>query len=61
LNFKHITTKEYFNHMLYVSNISFILVGLGVIGLLHGIFPFLFTNFVSSKVKHLSNMLDGRS
>ena len=61
MNLNHISKEEYFIHMWYIFKISSMLFLLGVVGVLHGLLPFLFTNVVSSKVKHLDEVLDGRS
>ena len=47
--------------MWYIFKISSILFLLGVVGVVHGLLPFLFTEAISSKVKNLNEALDDRS
>ena len=61
MNFSHIHIKEYFSHMTHILKVSCMLFLLGVVGVIHGLLPFLFTDVVSSKVKHLDKVLDGSS
>ena len=46
------------NHILKISCMLFLL---GVVGVIHGLLPFLFTDVVSSRVKRLDKVLDGSS
>jgi hypothetical protein len=61
MDFSHIEGKEYFNHMGYIFKISCRLFLLGVVGVLHGLFPFLFTNTISAKVEDLNSLMNGSS
>ncbi len=47
--------------MTNILKVSCMLFLLGVVGVIHGLLPFLFTDVVSSKVKHLDKVLDGSS
>jgi hypothetical protein len=61
LNFSHIEKKEYFSHMGYIFNISCMLFVLGVVGVLHGLLPFLFAEVVSDKIASLNSLINGDS
>jgi len=61
MDFSHIERKEYFNHMGYIFKISCVLFLLGVVGVLHGLLPFLFSDMVSTKIAHLDNLMNGDS
>jgi hypothetical protein len=61
MDFSHIERKEYFKHMGYVCKISCMLFVLGVVGVLHGLFPFLFPNMVSTKIANLNSLINGDS
>jgi len=47
--------------MTNILKVSCMLFLLGVVGVIHGLLPFLFTDVVSSKVKRLDKVLDGGS
>ncbi len=61
MDFSHIEGKEYFNHMGYIFKIACMLFVLGVVGVLHGLFPFLFTDMVSTKIANLNSLMNGSS
>jgi len=61
MDLHHIDKEEYFTHMWFIFKISSILFLLGVVSVIHGLLPFLFTKVVSSKIKNLNKVLDGRS
>ena len=49
---------SYTEHLVFSAKISFNLLLLSVVGVIHAIFPFVFPSFVSSKVKDLDKLLD---
>ena len=61
MDFSHIERKEYFNHMGYICKISCVLFALGVVGVLHGLLPFLFSDTVSTKIANLNSLINGDS
>jgi hypothetical protein len=61
MDFSHIEGKEYFSHMGYIFKISCVLFLLGVVSVLHGLFPFLFTDTVSTKIANLNSLMNGSS
>ena len=56
----HLTfaNMSYTEHLVFSAKISFNLLLLSVVGVIHAIFPFVFPSFVSSKVKDLDKLLD---
>jgi hypothetical protein len=45
----------------YIFNISCMLFVLGVVGVLHGLFPFLFADVVSNKIANMNSLINGDS
>jgi len=56
-NFQHLKTVNisYFSHGIRAIKISIILIGLGIIGIIHALLPFIFVETVSNGVKKVAN------
>ncbi len=56
-DFSHLkkTNVSYFSHGLRVFKVSIVLIGLGMIGVIHGLFPFAFVKTVSNGVKKIAD------
>jgi hypothetical protein len=50
--------KNYFEHLTFSWKTSSQLLVLVVVGVIHGIFPFVFSEWVSSEVHRINNKLD---
>ena len=50
--------ESYFLHMVFAWRLSFALAYLAVVGLIHGVFPIIFTNTVSSNIAKLNEVLE---
>ena len=55
-DFHHLkrTNINYLSHGLRVFKVSFVLIALGLIGIIHGLFPFAFVETVSNGVKKIA-------
>ena len=49
------TNITYFSHGIRVIKISVILIALGIIGIIHGLFPFVFIDNVSNGIKKVAD------
>ena len=56
-DFQHLKTANtnYFSHAMRVIKLSFVLIALGIIGIIHGLIPFVFVETVSNKVKKIAD------
>ena len=56
-DFSHLkkTNVNYLSHGLRVFKVSIVLIALGIIGLIHGLFPFAFVKTVSNGVKKIAD------
>jgi len=56
-NFQHLKKADigYFFHGIKVIKISLILIALGIMGIIHGLLPFIFVETVSNGVKKVSD------
>ena len=56
-DFQHLKTANinYFSHAMRVIKLSFVLIALGMIGIIHGLIPFIFVETVSNKVKKIAD------
>ena len=56
-DFSHLkkTNVSYLSHGLRVIKVSIILIALGIIGIIHGLFPFTFVKTVSNGVKKIAD------
>jgi hypothetical protein len=52
--------ENYFVHLVYAVRLAVGLLFLSVVSLIHGLFPFILTNFVSKHIKSLNEVLDER-
>ena len=52
--------ENYFVHLVFTVRLTVYLLFLSIISLIHGLFPFILTNFVSQKIKHLNGILENR-
>lgn len=57
LDFKHLkkVNINYFSHGIRVFKVSIILISLGIIGIIHGLLPFVFVETVSKGVKKIAD------
>ena len=55
---RHLKNTTYLKHLLFVWKISAMLVLISIVGVIHGIFPFLYDRYVSSKLRELDELLD---
>ena len=55
---KHLENTTYFKHLFHIWKVSAQLVLVSIVGIIHGILPFTFQNYVSSKLKELDELLD---
>ena len=46
---------DYFSHGFRVIKVSIILFALGIVGIIHGLFPFIFVETVSKGIKKLAD------
>ena len=53
---KHLENTTYLRHLQFAWLTSGKLLLLVLVGLIHGIFPFIFPTYVSSKVHHLNTV-----
>ena len=49
------TNITYFRHGIRVIKISVVLIALGIIGIIHGLFPFVFIDNVSNGIKKVAD------
>ena len=49
------TNINYINHAVRVFKVSIILILLGIVGIIHGLFPFTFVETVSNGVKKIAD------
>jgi hypothetical protein len=56
-DFKHLkkVNINYFSHGIRVFKVSIILISLGIIGIIHGLLPFVFVETVSKGVKKIAD------
>ena len=56
-DFKHLkkVNINYFSHGIRVFKVSIILISLGIIGIIHGLLPFVFAETVSKGVKKIAD------
>lgn len=56
-DFKHLkkVNINYFSHGIRVFKVSIILISLGIIGIIHGLMPFVFVETVSKGVKKIAD------
>jgi len=56
-DFKHLkkVNINYFSHGIRVFKVSIILISLGIIGIIHGLLPFVFEETVSKGVKKIAD------
>lgn len=56
-DFKHLkkVNINYFSHGIRVFKVSIILISLGIIGIVHGLLPFVFVETVSKGVKKIAD------
>lgn len=56
-DFKHLKKANinYFAHGIRVFKVSIILISLGIIGIIHGLLPFVFVETVSKGVKKIAD------
>ena len=56
-DFKHLkkVNMNYFSHGIRVFKVSIILISLGIIGIIHGLLPFVFVETVSKGVKKIAD------
>ena len=56
-DFSHLkkTNVNYLSHGLRVFKVSIVLIALGIIGVIHGLFPFVFVKTVSNGVKRVAD------
>jgi|TARA_R110000824_G_scaffold75983_5_gene192685 hypothetical protein len=55
---RHLENTTYLKHLFFAWNVSAKLALVMVVGVIHGIFPFLYERYVSSKIKELDELLD---
>jgi len=48
------TKINYINHAVRVFKVSIVLIALGIVGIIHGLFPFTFVEMVSNGVKKIA-------
>ena len=51
---KHLENTTYIKHLLFAFKVSVMLFVVSVVGIIHGIFPFILKNYVSSRVHDLN-------
>ena len=56
-DFHHLkkTNVNYFSYGFRVIKVSFVLIALGLIGIIHGLFPFTFVETVSNGIKKVAD------
>ena len=54
---RHLENTTYFKHLFLIWKVSAALAVASVVGVIHGIFPFLYERYVSSKLKELDEVL----
>jgi len=52
--------ENYFVHLVFAVRLSVGLLFLSFVSLMHGLFPFILTNFVSKHIKYLNEVLEKR-
>jgi len=57
IDFKHLkkVNINYFSHGIRVFKVSIILISLGIVGIIHGLLPFVFVETVSKGVKKIAD------
>jgi hypothetical protein len=55
---RHLENTTYLKHLFFAWKVSAKLSLVMVVGVIHGIFPFLYERYVSSKLKELDELLD---
>ena len=62
MEFQHLkkVKESYGKHLLFTIKLSSMLLILSVCAILHGVFPFILTDTVSVKIKHLNKVLSER-
>ena len=57
-NMKHLENTTYLKHLQFAWLTSAKLLVLVLVGLIHGLFPFILPTHVSSKIRHLDSAFD---
>jgi len=60
IDFQHLkkVNKSYFSHGMRAIRVSLTMIAVGVIGIIHAVFPFIFLKTVSNTIKSLSEKLN---
>jgi len=60
IDFQHLkkVNKSYFSHGMRAIRVSLTMIAVGVIGVIHAVFPFIFLKTVSNTLKNLSEELN---
>jgi len=60
IDFQHLkkVNKSYFSHGMRAIRVSLTMIAVGVIGIIHAVFPFIFLKTVSNTIKSLSEELN---
>jgi hypothetical protein len=60
VDFKHLqkVNKNYFSHGWRAIRVSLTMIVVGIIGIIHAVFPFIFLKTVSNTIKSLSEELN---
>jgi len=60
IDFKHLqkVNKNYFSHGMRAIRVSLTMIVVGIIGIIHAVFPFIFLKTVSNTIKSLSEELN---
>ena len=60
IDFQHLKkiNKSYFSHGIRAIRVSLTMIAVGVIGIIHAVFPFIFLKTVSNTIKSLSEELN---
>ena len=60
IDFQHLKkiNKSYFSHGISAIRVSLTMIAVGVIGIIHAVFPFIFLKTVSNTIKSLSEELN---
>jgi len=60
IDFQHLkkVNKSYFSHGMRAIRVSLTMIVVGIIGIIHAVFPFIFLKTVSNTIKSLSEELN---
>jgi hypothetical protein len=60
IDFKHLqkANKNYLSHGMRAIKVSLTMIAVGIIGIIHAVFPFIFLKTVSNTIKSLSEELN---